>query len=144
MSIIILKPFMEVPILNIKSGYITLMSVLVASAVLVSISLAILELGINLSKTTTTIQNTKLANSFVRSCAEEALNQVRNSSSFSGSGSLNFAGGTCSYNVFNAGGQNRLITATGTASIAIRRISINVNALTPVINILSWREVSGF
>lgn len=135
---------MEAPSLNTKNGYITLMSVLIASAVVVSISLALLQLGINASKTMGIIQDTKYANSFARSCAEEALSQIRNSASFSGPGNLSFKEGSCLYNVLNTGGQNRIVNATGTSDMAIRRIFVNINVITPKINVLSWQEVGDF
>ncbi|MDP1689182.1 MAG: hypothetical protein Q8L47_03565 [bacterium] len=135
---------MEARVLNINKGYVTLMSVLVASAVVVSIAVGILVLGINSTRTASAIQSTKFANTLARSCAEEALKQIRNSSGYTGSGNLSFSQGLCDYNVTNTGGQNRLVTATGTAVSAIRRISITLNAITPKINVSSSQEVADF
>lgn len=144
MNMITPKHFMEAQVLNIKKGYVTLMSVLVASAVVVSIAVGILALGTNSTRTTSAIQSTKFANTLARSCAEEALKQIRNSTSYTGSGNLSFSQGSCDYNVANIGGQNRLVTATGTAVDAIRRIPIILNAVTPKISVSSSQEVADF
>lgn len=144
MSTHLQEHFMEVPLLNTKDGYITLISVLVASTVAVSIAVTLLVIGVNASRTTAVLQATKYANTHAKSCIEEALSQVRNSSSFTGPGSIIMSQGSCDYNVTNTGGQSRLINATGIAQSAIRRLSITINSIIPIIGVSSWQEVADF
>ena len=140
----ILKHFMGAPLYDTRRGYITLISVLIVSAIVVSVAVTLLLIGVNATRTTAILQATKYANTLAKSCVEEALGRINLLNSFAGSGGINFGDGSCDYNVINSGGQNRLVTATGTTMGAIRRISVSVDALTPKINISSLQEVADF
>lgn len=144
MNIHLLKRSMVLPPPDIKSGYITLLSVLIASAVITAIAITLLLSGVNASRQTQTLETSRRANSFAKACAEEALEQVRDSSSFSGSGGLTFGGGTCSYSVVNTGGDSRLVQTTGISASVVRRIKITIDAINPRINVASWQEVTDF
>lgn len=138
------KHFMEMLQYDINKGYTTLLSVLIASAVSIAIAITLLFAGINSSREASSLESSKHSNFFAKSCVEEALEQIRDSSSFTGSGNLIFGNGTCDYNISNTGGQNRLITATGTARDSLRRLRVTIDAINPKINITSWQEVADF
>jgi len=127
-----------------ESGYITLIAVLLVIAAGTLIATSQVLLGLGFTRSSSTLDRSSQAKSLAVACAEEALQQIKNSSSFSGSGNLNLTGGNCSYTVANQGGENRLITSTGNASDIIRRVKINVEAILPQINISSWQEIADF
>ena len=77
-------------------------------------------------------------------CAEEALAEVRNLTSFTGSGSLTIGQGTCSYSVTSQGGQDRTVAATGTVGTIVRKTKVVLNKITPSIAVVSWQEVGDF
>lgn len=127
-----------------QSGYITLLSVLVVGAVGVSISVSLLLLGLGNSRTGLSLQQLYQAKALSDACAEEALAEVRNSTSFTGSGSLTIGQGTCSYSVTSQGGQDRTVAATGTVGTIVRKTKVVLNKITPSIAVVSWQEVGDF
>lgn len=126
-----------------QDGVITLISVLVIGAVGVAITLSLIQLGLGSSRTSFAVEQSNQAKTLANACAEEALQQIRDSSSFTGSGNLTIGQGTCTYTVTNQGGSNRTITASGAVGSVIRKVSITltVNAINSRITITSWQEV---
>ena len=123
-----------------RKGFITLVSVLVASAVGLSIALSLLLLGLGSSRTSFAIKQSMQARGAANACAEEALRRVKNSISFSGTITLTLPGSTCTYIVTNTGGQARTITASGTVGTIIRKVNISIGRITPFIMVSSWQE----
>lgn len=126
------------------NGYIALISILIISAVLLLVAvssglLSISEANIGLEKS----QGSRAFYS-ASACAEEALQKIREFLSFSGSGNIATKEGSCSYQVTKSDGQNRLITASGTAQNTTRKIKIAIDQILPEINISSWQEVADF
>lgn len=124
-----------------KNGYITLISVLVIGAVGIAITASLLLLGLGSSRTSFAYEQSNQAKGLANACAEEALQQIRDSTSYSGSGNLTQGQGTCTYTVTNTGGQNRTITTTGSVGTIIRKIQIIISNITPLIQVVSWQEV---
>lgn len=127
-----------------QSGYVTLLSVLVVGAVGVAISTSLLLLGLGISRTGLSFQQLYQAKALSSTCAEEALQKVRNDTSFSGSGVLSLGQGSCNYVVTNQGGQNRLVIATGTVGTIVRKTKVVLNTINPKIIITLWQEVNDF
>lgn len=134
---------MKIRFLNkkIKGGYITLLSVLIVGVVGVSIALSILFLGSGSTLNALSYQKMHQAKALSNACAEEALEQIRSNSSFSGSGNLSLGQGSCSYTVTLGSGQNRTIDTTGTVGTVIRKNQIAVTAINPLIVISTWQEI---
>lgn len=78
------------------------------------------------------------------SCAERALEEIRESASFSGSDTLTYSNGSCSYAVINEGGQNRTIEASGAVADALQRVELTLTQINPTITVAAWREVDAF
>ncbi|MDO8424635.1 MAG: hypothetical protein Q7S70_01700 [bacterium] len=126
------------------NGYIALISILIISAVLLitavgSSLLSISEANIGLKKS----QGSEVFYS-ATACAEEALQKIRESPSFSGSGNLAVGEGNCGYAVENLGDQNRLVTASGTIQNATGKIKIAIDQVLPNIHITSWQQSADF
>lgn len=127
-----------------KHGYVTLISILVIGAVGLAISTSLLLLGIGNSRTSFAVEQGNQAKALANTCGEEALQRIRDLNSYAGSDSLVLGEGSCSYTVTNQGGQNRTITAEGEVGTMLRRVEILVDAVTPVVEVLSWQEVAEF
>lgn len=126
------------------NGYIALISILIISAILLLIAfssgiLGIYEANIGLGKS----QESKVFY-LASACAEEALQKIRDSSSFSGSGNLSFQEGSCSYEVEKLAEENRLVMASSTVQNATRKIKISLDQILPAINIVSWEQTADF
>ncbi len=130
---------------NVKDGgYIALISVLVVGAIGVAVATTLILLGLSSSKTSFSYEQSAKAKSLASTCAEEALEQIRSLSSFSGSGGLSLGVGACSYNVTIGGGESRIIDASGTVGNVVRKVKVLVAIINPAIVISSWQEVADF
>lgn len=125
-------------------GYVALITVLVAGAVGVAITVSLLLLGLGNSQTSFSLEKSYQAKALADACGEEALQQIRDSTPFTGSGSLILGLGTCNYTVTDQGGQNRTATASGTIGTVIRKVKIIIDNINPSINIASCQEVADF
>ena len=123
-------------------GYITLVSVLVVGAVGIAIALSLILLGVGSSRTSFAVEQSNQAKALANACAEEALQQIKDSNPFTGSGNLTLGQGACSYTVTSQGGGNRTIVASGTVSAIIRKTKIIINQVNPTIQVVSWQEVA--
>ncbi len=126
---------------NKREGFIALLTVLVLGAIGVAAAISLLLFGLGASRTGLALEESGEARVLAGACAEEALQQIRNDVSFSGSGLLSLNGGTCSYSVTVETGQNRLINTTGTSGSAVRKIFIQLDRVTPKIHASSSQEV---
>lgn len=122
------------------SGYITLVSVLVVGAIGVTVAISLVLLGVGSSQTSFTDERSNQAKGLANACAEEALQQIHDSLSFTGSGILTLGQGVCGYSVTNEGGSNRTIISSSTVDMVVRKITIQINQISPTIQILSWQE----
>ncbi len=129
---------------NSQKGYIVLITVLVIGAVGMAIAVAVLWLGLGSSKSSFSLEQSSQAKALANACSEEALQQIRDSTSFTGTGNLSLGQGTCAYTVTNDGGQNRTITAIGLVGTVVRKVKITIDAINPNINVTSWQEVADF
>ena len=134
---------MSSPILKCKNspGYVTLISVLIVGATGAAITVSIILLGLGVSRTSLAYQQLHQAKALAHGCAEEALEQIRSSTSFTGTGGLTLGQGTCAYTVSNTGGQTRSIVTSGTVGTIIRRNSLTITAINPRIIVSTWQEI---
>ena len=125
-------------------GFATLVSILLVGTIGLAIATSLLLLGLGASRTSFVQQQSYQAKALADACAEEALQQIRDSLPFTGSGSLTLGQGSCTYTVTSQGAQNRTITASGTVSTMTRRVRIILNQINPTINVTSWQELADF
>jgi len=124
--------------INNKKGYISLMSTLVIGAVVSVVTISILWISAVSAQNSVIRGNGIQARALADACAEYALQQIRDSSSFSGSGNITLDGNTCSYSVSTGGGGSRTISTTGTVDQSAIDLVVLVDAITPAINITAW------
>ncbi len=125
-----------------RRGYITLVSVLVVGAVGAAICVSILLLGLAASRNGFVSEQSKQARVLADACGEEALQQLRDSTAFAGSGSLSFGQGSCRYAVTNLGGENRLVMASSTVGVVVRKERAMINKINPLIQVVSWQDIA--
>lgn len=130
--------------MNMNRGYITLISVLVVGAVGVTITISLILLGLSSSRTSFAVEQSNQAKALANACAEEALQEIRDSTPYTGSDNLTLGQGNCTYTVTSQGGQDRTITATGTVDTIVRKVEIVIDKINPTIEVVSWQEVADF
>jgi len=127
-----------------QHGYVTLLFVITIGAVGLATILSIASLNTKSISTVDDIYKSKQATALSDACAETALQEIRNSSGFSGSGSLSLGNGNCFYTASNLGGENRQVESTGTVGNIVRKVKILTDVINPQINVVSWQEVADF
>lgn len=132
------------PFVSHNSGFVVLLSVLIVSTIATAIVVSMLLLGIGFTRTSFTVEQSVQARNLANACAEEALQQISDSTPFTGTGSLSLGNGTCAYEVLDEGGQSRVIEASGTIDAAVRRVRVDVDSINPSIVINKWEEVDSF
>ncbi|MEK7180931.1 MAG: hypothetical protein AAB738_01170 [Patescibacteria group bacterium] len=123
-----------------KGGFITLMSVIITSAIGIAIASAILLLGVGSAKSSIVVEQSSQAKNLATACAEDALERIKELPSFTGLGNLSINQGNCSYSVTNnLAPQSKMINATGTVSTVIRKVNVTVTQINPKIR-YTWQE----
>ena len=126
-------------------GYITLIAVIIVGAIGVVIATSLLLLGTSYTKTSFAIEQSGEAKLLANACCEEALEQIRLSTGYTGTNTLNFGTGkSCTYIVTAQTGENRTITSASNVNNTIRKVKITLDKITPKINITYWQEVADF
>ncbi len=125
-------------------GYVTLVSVLILGAVGVAIAVALLTLGLGASRTAFVAEQSASARALADSCVEEALEQIEQSNTYTGTASLTLGQGSCTYTVTSQGNQDRTLTASGTVGTVVRKVKVVISKITPSFTFSTWQEVADF
>ncbi len=130
---------------ELKKGYIALISVILMSALGLSIMLSVIAAGVDASITDFSLQQLGGARSLASSCAEEALEKIFETSTSTSNGNLSIGSGTCSYLITStSSGQNITISSTGLLGTVTSKIKVVIATTTPGITLSSWEEVADF
>jgi hypothetical protein len=101
-------------------------------------------LGIGSSKTSIAMYQSRQSLAAAHSCGEEALETIRENNGFVGNGNLTLGAASCSFTVTNKGGESRNVASSGSVGTITRKVEIEIDAISPVINVTSWQEVADF
>lgn len=127
--------------LTSSQGFVALISVMIVGAIGISVGVSLLLLGLASSRNSLTLEQSAISKALADACMEEALQKIRESTPYTGTGSLTLNGADCNYTVTSGTGQNRSIVSTGTMSSVVRKVSISIDRINPAINITSWQEI---
>ena len=125
-----------------QNGYIALLTVLIIGAAATAISVTVLLLGADSQRSALVSQQSKQARFLAIACANEALQVIHDTTSYTGTGNLTLSQGSCAYTVTSTGASTRTITATGTVEGVIRKIQASVTVTSSNISVSSWQEIS--
>lgn len=123
-----------------KNGFITLLLVLITSAIGVAIATSVIISGLGSSRNGLTLIQSDQARALTDACAERGLEAIRDDPNASGTTNMNIGQGNCSYTI-SGSGDNRTVVAIGQLSEAKRKVNVIINAIKPKINVTSWQEV---
>lgn len=129
-----------------KSGLVALVTVLVTGAVGLAVAVSLVLLGLGSSRTSLILSQSVTARAYADSCAEEALQKLRESVYYAGSETIALSEGSCQIQpvLGTPGNFNRTIQTTGTVGTIVRKVEVIVSEIQPTINITSWEEVASF
>lgn len=127
-----------------NDGYIVLMSVLIFGAVGIAIIISVILLGVSSARTSFAYDQAMQSEVLATACAEEAMQQIADTSLLNSSSTLSLGSGSCNYVTTSQNGQNIKIESTGFSGSIIRKIKVLIATTTPVITTSSWQEVDNF
>lgn len=125
-----------------KPAYVTLISVIIVGAVVLAIVLFMVSSGLDATNNSAVYLNSTRAEFLADACAEEALQQIRDNTNFTGTNNISFGSNICAYTVTNTGGETRTINASSTILNNVKKVRVLVSALSPKITLTSWLEVA--
>lgn len=127
-----------------QRGIAILLGVLIFAAIGIIGAISVALRGLSNLQTSFALVQSYQAMSMADACAEDALQQIRDSNPFTGTSTLSFVQGNCTYEVINTGGQNRTINASSSAGSLVRKARISITKITPNITVSPWQEVADF
>ena len=108
-----------------KKGFVTLMTVLLLSVLTTSVTVSLLLLQIQSSRQVLTSKQGSYARSYASNCAEQALQELATNPNYSGSQTLTYATGNCSWTVTQ--GTTKHISIFGTSGNVQKELHATVN-----------------
>lgn len=127
---------------HLRGGFIAFTSLLIISAVALSIAASISLLGVDEAKSSLSFKKGQEAVKLAEGCLEESLLRLRDNATYSG-GSLNLGDGSCTISISGTGA-NKTITIEATItepSNYIKNLSATVKRIGNSINLLTWQEI---
>lgn len=131
-----------IPSIHQSGGYIALISILIVGTATMAIALTLLTTGTDAQRSNLITQQSIQARQQAHGCAEEALQKIRESTSFVGNDTIILGVGNCTYTVASTGANTRTITTTGTVGNVVRKVTVYATIGSSSISITSWQEVS--
>ncbi len=108
-----------------------------------SVSLSNLLLGIGSSRTSFNAQQAAEAKALASACAEQALDSLRQNTSYSGDETINLGNGSCDIqSIGGSGNSDRTIQVIGKINTIQRKIKIEITEVQPNMTISTWQEVT--
>lgn len=131
--------------MNKRFGFIALSTVLVLSAIFLSLGIAVASRAIAGATMATALQTQTEAKHLSDACAEYALMELSRTLNYSGNDSILIEGQTCLIrHIEGSGNYNRTVEAVGTVSDYTYRTKVLVEEVSPIMTIESWEGVKSF
>jgi len=126
--------------MNLKKGFSTLFIVIILGAIGLSVAISLSTSSVWSTRGSNDTKNSNKAKSLTNTCAEVALEAMRENNNYTGVSNLVLDGNTCTYTVTNTGGTTRSLVISGTVGDVVRKINITTGTFNPLV-ISSWLEV---
>lgn len=126
-------------------GFIALSSVLILSAIFLSISISIASRAISGSDTSIALHEKEHARFQAESCIGYALLELQRTLNYQGDEGILIHGGSCTIHAIGGdGNENRTVQAESTVGSHTYRIEAVVGEISPELTIASWERVESF
>jgi hypothetical protein len=129
-----------------QGGYIALISVLIASALLLLIGIGVTSRGIDANELSFGEESSAAARLLADSCADEAILKLKANLGYSGGEIIMVGGGeTCAVvSVLGSGNTNRTIETEASRGGYVSRTLVDVAQVNPTLTVRSWGAVASF
>ncbi len=126
------------------NGYIALVSVLVVGSIALASAVSLLLLGIDASRTALVNTQAASARAAANTCAEVALDKLRQDVSYQGNETITLSNGSCTIATLFQSGSSTSIQLTAEVSGLTRKSMIQTATLISQVQLESWQEVADF
>lgn len=125
---------------NMNKGFGTLFIVIILGSA--SLALTLWITTSSFWSIRSSIDNTvgKQAKALTDSCADVALETMRENNSYFGTNTVTINNNTCTYTVANTGGNNRTISISGSIGSITKKLQITSTGFNPIV-ISNWQDV---
>lgn len=127
-----------------NSAYISLVTTLIVSTIVVAAIQGSLLLSVDSANQSIVFSAQAGAFANAESCAETALQSIRDDQNTFGPGSTSVSNGSCSYEIIDTGLETREIQSTGVSGNSTQRVLVTITTINPQILINNWVKVSSF
>jgi len=125
-----------------RKAYVTLLSVIILGAISILVLITTIAIDTESIFAADVMDQGKQARFFADSCAERAIDLLKQNNLYGGTESYLFTSGSCTVSaVSGTGNTNRTFTTTGVYENATRKVSVTVTTVNPTTAIGSWQEV---
>ncbi|MFS8130467.1 MAG: hypothetical protein ACMG57_00660 [Candidatus Dojkabacteria bacterium] len=125
-----------------KRGYVTLLSVIILGAISILVLTTTMVIDTESIYATDVLDQGKQAKAYADSCAERAIDLLKQNTAYVGGETYTLTGGTCTVNTLTGtGNSNRTFTTLGVFENSTRRVSVSVTTVNPTTVIGSWQEI---
>lgn len=125
-----------------RNGYVFLVSVLMISAIVISITISLLLLGLSAEMTGSAVEQSAQAMEIAQSCAERAILSLQQDINYAGNETLAIHEGTCViHTIGGSGNASRTICIEGMLGRHRHVVEIAIQLVKPSTTIQSFREV---
>ncbi len=123
-----------------KKGFSTLLIVILLGSVALTLALTLSASSAWSIKGSIDTKYSNQAKALVNACSEVVLETMRETNSYTGTGSLTLNSNTCNYTVTNTGGTTRSVVISGVVNGVTRNLNITTSTFNPLV-ISSWQEI---
>ena len=128
-----------------QNGFIALTSVIIVSAFVVVLFIGMFFSSTEQIERVDDREFSTRALGLANSCAEEALNKLKNDLGYNGNEVINVGTYTCDIMEFDSTDMTKVIKTKGEVNGYVKRVQIEVSVLDhPYLDIIDWRIVSDF
>lgn len=129
---------------KLQQGYITLMIVLIVTALTAIVALSLLLSGVDTSRGSFATVESYQARALATGCIEKALYVIRYDNRSTDQGTIAYNEGSCTYS-FASGANNTItIRSSGIVDTVTKKIEVLVDTSNYKIQIASWNEAPTF
>ena len=123
-----------------KNGFVALISVIIVSAIVLSISIFVVLSNLNVSLSAFLVSQSEQARNLAKTCSEKAIFEILENSNYNGVNSYNFSQGSCDYEVINLTFNRKQINSTGQFRSIFRKDIVVIEVIDNNLNIISWQD----
>lgn len=127
-----------------KKGFVALISVIIISAIILTISISLMLTNLNVSLSGLIIRQSQQAKELANTCSQFALWQLAQNFDNSNSQTFNFSEGICQFEILTINNDSRRINSWAEVSNMIRKESVELSLINNNLSIISWQELADF